>query len=70
MTENLEIYGDGDNSVEITVSIGVACSGAGLSFKDLLERADKALYKAKESGKNRFIVYSDNLQLNGYVGRN
>ena len=65
-----EFYGEGDKTVEITVSVGVAWAQEDLSFGEVLERADKALYKAKEDGKNRFIVYSDNLKLNGYVGRN
>lgn len=65
-----EFYGEGDKTVEITASVGVAWAQEDLSFGEVLERADKALYKAKEDGKNRFIVYSDNLKLNGYVGRN
>jgi len=36
------------------VSIGVATlhKGSGLSFEELVNRADKALYRAKETGRN------------------
>lgn len=43
---------------EITGSVGVACSPEdGLSFDVLLARADKALYYAKNSGKNQYAFY-------------
>jgi len=43
----------------LTVSIGVACAegGAPLTGKDLYERADRALYRAKRMGRNRFASY-------------
>ncbi|BEP95726.1 sensor domain-containing diguanylate cyclase [Acidovorax sp. sif1233] len=41
-------------SISVTVSIGVATlhQGSGLDFEELVNRADKALYRAKESGRN------------------
>ena len=44
----------GGASISVTVSIGVATlhKGSGLGFEDLVNRADKALYRVKESGRN------------------
>lgn len=43
-------------SREITVSIGVGELKSGESMDDLLKRCDKALYKAKEQGRNRVCL--------------
>ena len=42
----------------ITVSIGVnsIVPDADATAKDFIERADQALYKAKESGRNRYVI--------------
>ncbi|GII24689.1 GGDEF domain-containing protein [Planosporangium mesophilum] len=37
----------------ITVSVGVAAAPGGTALEDLVERADKALYDAKNSGRNQ-----------------
>jgi diguanylate cyclase (GGDEF)-like protein len=43
--------------VEITVSVGVATlRGAIMSLEELIADADKALYKAKETGRSRVTV--------------
>lgn len=42
--------------LRITASIGVAESHLYESLTDLIQRADTALYKAKENGRNRIIV--------------
>lgn len=42
--------------VRVTVSAGVAAWRPGESEVDLLRRADRALYRAKEEGRNRVVV--------------
>ena len=44
--------------LEVTISAGVASSENGLSLEELIKRADQALYKAKESGRNKVVTYS------------
>ncbi len=48
---------DDGETVSATVSIGVSCVPQGMdeSEQSLLARADAALYKAKESGRNRVV---------------
>ena len=43
------------DSLKLSVSLGLA-QYEGESFKDLIKKADKALYKAKEEGKDRIFV--------------
>jgi two-component system, cell cycle response regulator len=46
----------GADQIEVTVSIGVAVSTVGAdSAERLLKRADEALYKAKQTGRNRVM---------------
>ena len=43
-------------SMRVTVSIGLAVSTANSTARELVERADRALYHAKRSGKNRIFA--------------
>lgn len=48
---------DDGTVVRFTISIGVASlTPADASFEAMLQRADKALYRAKEGGRNRLVV--------------
>jgi diguanylate cyclase (GGDEF)-like protein len=57
------------HDVSATVSIGVAhCDGAALEVSDLLAQADRALYFAKERGRNRVEVASLDMMLASRAG--
>ncbi len=45
-----------DTEISITASGGVASSEESKSSSDLVNKADKRLYKAKKSGRNRFVL--------------
>lgn len=51
-TNELEVDG-GHLSVRLTASFGVAGRQAGESYRSLFARADKALYQAKQNGRDR-----------------
>ena len=60
-----------DVSLHITISVGLT----GITAEDhdgisLIGRADKALYAAKEAGRNRIILASDNASMPSPVGHN
>ena len=46
------------NNIEITISIGIAQSKVGISSSDIYQNADKALYSAKDSGRNRVKIFN------------
>lgn len=57
-----EHFDVGNSIVHTTVSIGIALYPEhGISTDELLKCADIAMYKAKESGKNRFMFYSPSM---------
>jgi diguanylate cyclase (GGDEF)-like protein len=50
----------GNEEVNVTISIGIAEINDRIGDTDeLLKRADEAMYRAKESGKNRVCLYGD-----------
>lgn len=55
---NLEIYVDNQVVLSITVSIGIAKRDGEEALIKTFERADRALYKAKNGGRNRIEVES------------
>ncbi len=46
--------------INISISAGIAFAIEGDDVDSLYERADQALYKAKESGKNQYQLYGEN----------
>ena len=49
-----------EKGVKLSVSVGLACARPGMNeSKDLLRRADDALYEAKEGGRDRCVVAVD-----------
>ena len=47
--------------VPVTVSIGVAQWGTGEQFAEVIQRADRTLYRAKNSGRDRVEVDASDL---------
>ncbi len=47
----------GDLVLNLTVSVGVACSEPGMDAKEMVRRADTAMYRAKELGKDQFLLW-------------
>ncbi|MDI6641036.1 MAG: diguanylate cyclase [Elusimicrobiota bacterium] len=45
--------------VPITISIGVTTYDFNISKEEFIEQADRALYKAKQAGRNRVMVYDE-----------
>lgn len=53
-------WGKGQKPVQVTASLGIAShSTSEVTAEQLIERADKALYKAKHSGRDRVCSWSE-----------
>lgn len=48
-----------NNVIGVTISAGVAANWKGANFEEMVENAEKALEKAKETGSNKVITYSE-----------
>lgn len=46
----------GHGAIKVTASFGVAEAGSDKAVSDLLARVDKALYRAKQSGRNQVVA--------------
>jgi len=56
--EALELFA-GDRSVRVTISGGMADLADGRDFNEIFSEADRALYVAKASGRNRIVRHWD-----------
>lgn len=45
--------------LSVTLSCGVASSDKDITLAELIKRADQAMYKAKESGRNKVVAYGN-----------
>jgi diguanylate cyclase (GGDEF)-like protein/hemerythrin-like metal-binding protein/PAS domain S-box-containing protein len=50
-----------DGGIRITASIGVASHREGEEFSSLMDRADSAMYRAKQSGRNRVVLDNEDV---------
>jgi len=57
MVEQRPYMTEDGETIRITVSVGVAQARAPYEKKDLISHADQALYRAKETGRNKVILY-------------
>ena len=63
-------FSQGKDSIKLTISTGFATSSADagdmLPAKELVRRADMALYEAKRRGRNQVFAFQDNIDRNNY----
>ena len=45
--------------IKVTISAGVAGASSDINFEEMVKRADKALYAAKEGGRNQVVGWSE-----------
>jgi diguanylate cyclase (GGDEF)-like protein/PAS domain S-box-containing protein len=50
------VFSDGEQSLEVSISVGISFAEPGLSHLDVLRRADLAMYSAKQQGGGRWEV--------------
>lgn len=59
-TEVQRLFKDRLEEIKLSISVGISCYPKdGMSYKELFLKADRALYLAKEKGKNRYIIYDE-----------
>ncbi len=60
VTEFDRTYGEGEKAVRTTISIGISLSPIqGSNFVTLYQKADQALYRVKENGRNGFNIFEE-----------
>ncbi|MBC3887123.1 diguanylate cyclase [Acetobacterium paludosum] len=58
---SLSVIKDNGHSINYTISIGLTQLRSGTSLEDALKQADKALYCAKNNGRNQTIFYNQSM---------
>ena len=54
LKNNVSVYTNDFTSIKITLSIGISKNSEGEQYKEVLNRADRALYRTKSNGKNGY----------------
>ncbi len=55
--------------IYISLSVGICRRGEGLTYEELVKRADYAMYSAKNDGKNKIYTFNDEI-LKNYLNEN
>lgn len=50
-----------DGDISLTASFGLSFKHSEFDPKSMIENADKAMYQAKQSGKNRYVLYDETM---------
>lgn len=60
-TAETHCYADGNSILQVTCSVGLAslASSQAENVEELMSKADEALYKAKDSGRNTIVIHCD-----------
>jgi diguanylate cyclase (GGDEF)-like protein/PAS domain S-box-containing protein len=53
---------EGVDDAVVTASIGIALAESGAEAKDVLANADAAMYRAKQAGRNRVVVFDEHMR--------
>lgn len=61
-SREFDIHGQ---NIQLTISVGISITQDGDAAENLLARADSALYQAKETGRNKVVLFDERLALQG-----
>ena len=53
------LFFESTDALKVTVSIGVASVSGAITHEELVKRANLAMYRAKETGRNKVVTYSE-----------